>query len=341
MSDERRLQVLRAIVGDFVTTREPVGSKALVERYDLGVSSATVRNDMALLEEEGYIVQPHTSAGRIPTDKGYRLFVDRLSAIRAMSSAERRAIRTFLDRSVDLDNVVERTVRLLSQLTQQVALVQYPSFSRSKVRHVELVALGSHRVLVVLIADTGRVEQRVVDVDVDTDCSTNVLAELRTRLNVAVSDQNFSDVSVLTADLADSFPSQDRGLVRGVVRTLVDAAVEVEEERVVIGGAANLARYDHDFPGTVHPVLEALEEHVVLLHLLGESTHTDQVSVTIGHENEVERMGKTSVVTMGYGPSDAAVAHIGVVGPTRMDYPGNMAAVQAVARYLGRILADQ
>lgn len=339
MTDERRLQVLRAIVGDFVSTREPVGSKALVDRYDLGVSSATVRNDMAMLEEEGYIVQPHTSAGRIPTDKGYRLFVDRLSAIRPMSSAERRAIRSFLDRSVDLDHVVERTVRLLSQLTRQVAMVQYPSFSRSKVRHVELVALGSHRVLVVLIADTGRVEQRVVDVD--PNCSATVLADLRTKLNTVVSDREFSEVSALTATLADSFPEQHRDLVRGVLRTLVDAAVEDEEERVVIGGAANLARYDHDFPGTVHPVLEALEEHVVLLHLLGESTGTDQVSVTIGHENEVERMGKTSVVTMGYGPSDSAVAHIGVVGPTRMDYPGNMAAVQAVARYLGRILADQ
>lgn len=339
MTDERRLQVLRAIVGDFVSTREPVGSKALVERYDLGVSSATVRNDMALLEEEGFIVQPHTSAGRVPTDKGYRLFVDRLSAIRSMSSAERRAIRTFLDCSVDLDNVVERTVRLLSQLTRQVAMVQYPSFSRSKVRHVELVALGSHRLLVVLIADTGRVEQRVVDVG--SGCSPTVLADLRTKLNVAVADREFSEVSMLTADLADSFPDQDRDLVRGVLRTLVDAAVEEEEERVVIGGAANLARYDHDFPGTVHPVLEALEEHVVLLRLLGEARGTDQVRVRIGHENEVERMGTASVVTAGYGPSDSAVAHIGVVGPTRMDYPGNMAAVQAVARYLGRILAEQ
>src|SRR6266568_8007477 len=137
-ADERRFEVLRAIVADYVSHQEPVGSKVLVERYNLGVSSATVRNDMAALEEEGYIAQPHTSAGRVPTDKGYRLFVDRLSQVKPLSTAERRAIHTFLDGAVDLDDVVARTVRLLAQITQQVAVVQYPSLSRSSVRHVEL-----------------------------------------------------------------------------------------------------------------------------------------------------------------------------------------------------------
>ena len=165
MQDDRKLAVLRAIVEDYVSTQEPVGSKALVERHRLGVSPATVRNDMAALEEEGFITQPHTSAGRIPTDKGYRLFVDRLTTLKPMSAAEKRAIATFLDGAVDLDDVVHRTVRLLSQLTRQVAVVQYPTLSRSTVRHVELVALAPTRLLVVLISRTGRVEQRLVELD--------------------------------------------------------------------------------------------------------------------------------------------------------------------------------
>jgi heat-inducible transcriptional repressor len=151
VQDDRKLAVLRAIVEDYVSTQEPVGSKALVERHSLGVSPATVRNDMAALEEEGFITQPHTSAGRIPTDKGYRLFVDRLTTLKPMSTPEKRAIATFLDGAVDLDDVVHRSVRLLSQLTHQVAVVQYPTLSRSTVRHVELVALAPGRVLVVLI----------------------------------------------------------------------------------------------------------------------------------------------------------------------------------------------
>src|SRR5215210_6198298 len=142
MQDDRKLAVLRAIVEDYVSTQEPVGSKALVERHSLGVSPATIRNDMAALEDEGYIAQPHTSAGRVPTDKGYRLFVDRLTTVKPLSPAERRAIQSLLDGAVDLDDVVARTVRLLAQLTRQVAVVQYPSLSRSTVRHIELVPVG-------------------------------------------------------------------------------------------------------------------------------------------------------------------------------------------------------
>src|SRR5438309_3829677 len=151
MTEERRLAVLRAIVEDYVQTREPVGSKALVDRHNLGVSPATIRNDMAMLEEEGLIAQPHTSAGRIPTDAGYRLFVDRLTELKPLSTAEKRAIAMFLDDAADLDDVLHRAVRTLAQLTRHVAVVQYPSLSRSRVRHLELVALTTSRLMFVLI----------------------------------------------------------------------------------------------------------------------------------------------------------------------------------------------
>src|SRR3954447_9045738 len=163
MLDERKLEVLRAIVEDYVSTREPVGSKALVERHHLGVSSATIRNDMAALEEDGLIAQPHTSAGRVPTDAGYRLFVDRLTEVKPLSPPEKRAIATFLDGAVDLDDVLHRAVRALAQLTRNVAVVQYPALSRSKIRHLELVSISTTRLMLVLITDTGRVEQRVID----------------------------------------------------------------------------------------------------------------------------------------------------------------------------------
>src|SRR6478752_2924887 len=179
MQEDRRLAVLRAIVEDYVSTREPVGSKALVERHRLGVSPATVRNDMASLEEEGLIAQPHTSAGRIPTDKGYRFFVDRLTSLKPMSAAERRAISTFLEGAHDLDDMVQRSVRLLAQLTQQVAIVQYPILARSSVRHVELIQLTSTRLLIVLILSTGRVEQRVIELPLEL--GEDSLADLRTR----------------------------------------------------------------------------------------------------------------------------------------------------------------
>ncbi|MER8028229.1 heat-inducible transcriptional repressor HrcA [Streptomyces bauhiniae] len=337
MLSERRLQVLRAIVQDYVGTEEPVGSKALTERHSLGVSPATVRNDMAALEEEGFIAQPHTSAGRIPTDKGYRLFVDKLAGVKPMTAPERRAIQNFLEGAVDLDDVVARTVRLLAQLTRQVAVVQYPSLTRSTVRHVELLSLAPARVMLVLITDTGRVEQRMVDCP--APCGEAPLADLRARLNSKVAGRRFSDVPRLVEDLPDAFEAEDRGTVSTVLSTLLETLVEENEERLMIGGTANLTRFGHDFPLVIRPVLEALEEQVVLLKLLGEAKEPG-VTVRIGHENAHEGLNSTSVVSVGYGSGGEAVAKLGVVGPTRMDYPGTMGAVRAVARYVGQILAE-
>jgi len=203
MSEDRRLDVLRAIVEDYVATREPVGSRALVERHALGVSPATIRNDMAALEESGYIAQPHTSAGRVPTDKGYRLFVDRLTTVKPMSVPERRAIGAFLEEAQDLDDVVDRAVRLIAQLTQQVAVVQYPSLRRSALRHVELVPVGARHLLVVLITDTGRVEQRTLELGADLD--EVVVGQLRARLNVSAAGRRLSELPVALAELTDAF----------------------------------------------------------------------------------------------------------------------------------------
>ncbi len=337
MIDDRKLDVLRAIVEDYVATEEPVGSKSLVERHDLGVSSATIRNDMASLEDEGYIAQPHTSAGRVPTDKGYRLFVDRLAGVKPMTSPERRAIQAFLDGAIDLDDVVSRTVRLLAQLTQQVAVVQYPSLSRSTVRHVELVTLAPSRLLLVLITDTGRVEQRVIETGAPTP--EHLLGDLRARLNSAVDGLSFADVARVVAELPQGFGAEERPIASAVVSVLLDSLVERHEERIVLGGTANLVRFGHDFAPSIRPVLEALEEQVVLLRLLGETDDASELTVRIGHENSHTGLAAASVVSVGYGPEGESLAKLGVVGPTRMDYPGTMSSVRAVARYVSRILA--
>ncbi|KWX00098.1 heat-inducible transcriptional repressor HrcA [Carbonactinospora thermoautotrophica] len=337
MLDERKLEVLRAIVEDYVATQEPVGSKALADRHNLGVSPATIRNDMAVLEEEGYITQPHTSAGRVPTDKGYRLFVDRLTTVKPLSAAERRAIQTFLDGAVDLDDVVNRTVRLLAQLTQQVAIVQYPSLTRSTVRHIELLHLPANRILMVVITNTGRVEQRTVEVTDQVD--DDLLANLRSRLNSTLVGKRLTEAPQLIAKVPEQFPPEERGAIAGVLSTLLDALVEHQDERFALGGTANLARFGQDFKHSIRPVLEALEEQVVLLKLLGEATDTTQLTVRIGHENPYENLSSTSLVAVGYGPKDEVIAKLGVVGPTRMDYPGTMGAVRAVARYVGKIVA--
>ena len=335
MLDDRKLAVLRAIVEDYVSTNEPVGSKNLVDRHNLDVSPATIRNDMAVLEEQGFIVQPHTSAGRVPTDKGYRLFVDRLSGVKPFTVAERRAIETFLTGAYDLDDVVMRTVRLLAQLTRQVAMVQYPSLTRSAVRHIELVPLTDQRLLLVVITDTGRVEQRAVDLPGPAD--EDSVTHLRAVLNACLDGRRFAEVASVVADLPERVEVRERPNAAAVFSVILETLAERHEERVVVGGAANLA--SADFSKGLHEVLEALEEQVVLMRLLGESADQALVTVRIGAENQVEGLRSASMVATGYGSGDQALARLGVLGPTRMDYPTAMGAVRAVARYVGQILA--
>jgi transcriptional regulator of heat shock response len=237
----RRLEILRAIVDEYVATQEPVGSKSIAEHHGLGISPATIRNEMAVLEDEGLITQPHTSAGRIPTDLGYRVFVDKLATVKQLSTAERRAIETFLEGSNDLDELLKRSAKILADITKQVAVVTYP-----------------------------------------------ILGESR--------------------------------------------------EKLAISGTAHLARSGEDLGFALSPILEALEEQVILLRLLNEVHPT--VHVRIGSEQNETNLQTTSLVTVGYGGESAQRGALGVLGPTRMDYAGSMAAVDAVARYVGRYINE-
>ena len=332
----RRLEILRAIVDEYVATQEPVGSKSIAARSGLGISPATIRNEMAVLEEEGLITHPHTSAGRIPTDLGYRVFVDKLATVKPLSSAERRAIETFLEGALDLDDVVLRTVRLLADVTKQVAVVQYPSMVKSRVRHVELVALSPARLMMILITDAGRVEQRVLELT--SDASDLFLSTLRNQINNAVMGQRLPDVADRISGILESYSASDRKNVAVVISALIEMAMERPEEKVVLAGTANLARFSEDFSTHMHPVLEALEEQVVLLRLLGDAG--ENVQVRIGTEQSERNLRSTSLVTVGYGATDSPLGALGVLGPTRMDYAGSIAAVSAVARYVGRYLNE-
>ncbi len=332
----RRLEILRAIVDEYVATQEPVGSKAIADRHELGVSPATIRNEMALLEEEGLITAPHTSAGRIPTDRGYRVFVDKLAEVKPLSAPERRAIESFLEGALDLDDVVMRTVRLLADVTKQVAVVQYPSIVKSRVRHVELVPLTSSRIMMILITDAGRVEQRVIELT--RDVQEAFIASIRTQLNNAMAGQSLPDVAERITGIIESYSSVDRRDISLIVSAVIEMAIERAEEKVVLAGTANLARFSDDFSSTMHPVLEALEEQVVLLRLLGDAA--DTVKVRIGSEQSEKNLKTTSLVTVGYGDSGSPLGALGILGPTRMDYAGSMAAVGAVARYVGRFITE-
>ncbi|MEO7348518.1 MAG: heat-inducible transcriptional repressor HrcA [Terrimesophilobacter sp.] len=340
MVSERSLDVLRVIVQDYVASREPVGSKSIVERHAFGVSAATIRHDMALLEEEELIAAPHTSSGRIPTDKGYRVFVNQLADLRPLSPVQRQAIQTFLGNATDLDEVLLRTVRLLSQLTHQVALVQYPTLGQSRIRHVELVPLSATRLLIVLITDTGRVEQRHVDIKSQIDAE--FLSEVRTKLNARLGGLLLAHAAESLDLVTDDFHADHASIITQIADSLREQVAANRVDKLVMAGAANLATTPEDFGGSIVPVLEAIEEQVMLLRLFAEMEPDQRgLATSIGSENAAFGLGETSVLTSGYSSSRGEFARVGVLGPTRMDYPNNMAAVRAVARYLSRLLGEE
>lgn len=353
MNDSRRAQVLRAIVEDFVATNEPVGSKAIVQRHTLGVSPATIRNDMAHLEQEGYIAQPHTSAGRIPTDLGYRMFVDRIDDFKPLTHAERRAIFQLIDGNGDLDDMLDRTVRVLSGLTHQVALIQYPTVSRATIKHVEIVGLGPNRILVVLITDAGQVEQKIVTTTGPTDAE--VMRAVRDEINTEFAGSKLSRVMATivpnsAGDIADGTQPDaapgvgpagaDAAAVLTLIRSAVtDLVIATREERIIMAGTANLARSGREFGEKMAPILEAFEEQVVLLKLLTSMAEDqEEISVRIGRENSHESFSSTSLVAAEYGHEAGSSARLAVLGPTRMDYPTTISAVRAVAKYVSSVL---
>jgi heat-inducible transcriptional repressor len=338
MVTDRGLQVLRAIVQDYVETHEPVGSRSIVDRHSFGVSAATIRNDMALLEDEELITAPHTSSGRVPTDKGYRVFVNHLAQLRPLSTAQRSAIESFLGTPADLDDLMVRTVRVLTQLTGQVALAQYPSFARARVTHVELVGLAPNRLLIVLVTDAGGVSQRIAQLGVDVD--ENGLALLRARVSELITGRAIGEASDRLQSLLDGEELPSERALRTLAGVVMDELGEFRQERLVMAGAATLARREHDFRGSIHPLLEAIEEQVTLLRLMSEMV-TDEhgLAASIGTENASFGLGEASIVTSNYA-APSGMARVGVMGPTRMDYPSNLAAARAVARYLTRMLDE-
>jgi len=337
MLQQRSIEVLRAIVQEYIASKEPVGSKTLVDRHDFGVSSATIRNDMALLEEENLIAAPHTSSGRVPTDKGYRLFVDRLSEVKALSAAEKTAIETLLLGSNDLDEILSNTVRVLSRLTNQMAIVQYPTLGNSTVRNVELLSITDTKVLLLLVTDSGRIEQHIVDLSQTYD--QPFIDEVLARLNSILGGKLLSSVRELLVEFEVSFSVEKRPVAEKILAGILESVDANRTEKLIVAGTSNLARRESDFSGSITPVLDALEEQVVLLRLISDmQLEQNGVSLRIGAENNLEGLSETSVLVTGYENQGNEVAKLGVIGPTRMDYSGNIAAVRAVARYLTKIL---
>lgn len=338
--DPRKQAVLHAVVAEHVSAGEPVGSKRVVEVAKLGVSAATVRNEMAALEELGYIRQPHTSAGRVPTDKGYRRFVDdlrdRRQVDRPVDMERAEQIRQLLGSASDVDDLLGRTSSVLSQLTRLVSLVIAPAIDASRLKLVELVGITSSSALLLLVADTGRVDKRFVELPPATTDAD--LDRVRVMLGEHVRGHRLADVQRVMARIVDESPTELRDLISAVRDAVSSDLSENTVHRVFVGGQASLAGDTSFEREHLTRVLQLLEERATLARLLSDATLDDELTVRIGGENEVEDLQTSSLVAQRY--QMVTAGSLGVLGPTRMDYGDVLTTVRVVAGQLQETLTD-
>ena len=337
--DERKAAILRAIVEQYVDTAQPVGSQTVTQTTGLGVSAATVRNEMSVLEREGFITQPHTSAGRIPTDLGYRYYVDRLAGTGHLPSLERRRIAEFFTSATwALDELLSQTSLLLARVTEHAAVVIGPEAQAVVVRGAQLVQLQPNVLLAVVVLSNGSVEKEVVHLDTDVDESAVAVASA---LFAQELDGNrLADLLIGTAgDAAGDAARPSDPLVRKAFDALRAHVAHHDSEPLYVGGVSRLAA-EHDAFVTTSTarLLELLEQHVVLASLLRELLGPG-LTVRIGSENERADLRECSLVLAPYLVEGEPIGTVGVLGPTRMDYRKAQAAVAAVSQQLGRQLS--
>jgi heat-inducible transcriptional repressor len=330
----RQAAILRAIVREYIRSGEPVGSKSLAGRAKMSVSPATIRNEMARLEELGYLTQPHTSAGRIPTDRGYRFLVDEIHAPASLGEGQRRALEEELTESEpgSVEEMLHRATEVVARFTHHAAAILAQRARGDRLRRLELFPMGARLANLVLISENGRVEQRMLPLgEHTTDADVDALGA---RLAPELSGTTLEDAVERLANEGERAPAETRSLLDGIASAV--GALRDTRSQVVVGGVANLAGESGFERETLHRMYEALERQTAMLELLASTVETP-VTVRIGAELGTEEFRSCSVVVANFGGSDAQ-GSIGVIGPTRMDYERVIATANTVARMLGSTL---
>ena len=330
MLDDRKTAILSAVVQEYIATAQPVGSSHIASASGIGVSSATVRNEMAVLEQEGFLIQPHTSAGRIPTDKGYRFFVDHLASPNALDAADTRQIGDFFAAAHGrLEEMLYQTSDLLTRLTRNAAVVLGPKSEAATIRSAQLVRLSSTATTVVIVLGNGTVEHEIVEIDEHTTDEALNAASARLAANLPG-----STLAGLIAIPASDDPEVDK-LCASALSALRDASAD---DHIYVGGASTVAEA-FEAVEVVRQVLQTLEQQFVVVSLVRDLVDRG-MSVAIGGEHGVEPLSACSVVVAPVVVDGEQVGSVGVLGPTRMNYPRALATVDVVSERLGRRLGE-
>jgi heat-inducible transcriptional repressor len=339
--DERKQKVLLAIIKDYISTAEPVGSRTISKKYDLGVSPATIRNEMSDLEELGYIEQPHTSAGRIPSNLGYRYYVDCLMKKKKLATEDQKIILGgYRSKVQDMRTVLQRTNTILSNITNYTSLVTGPQFTKSNLRHVQLVPLDNGKALVVVVTDNGTAQTRMIDLpqtinDID-------LQKISQVMNAKLQGLSLEHIKMTLIKEIYFELSKHKHIFNAAMDLIQETLNLNPEEKVYLAGTLNILNQpEFSDISKVRTLLSLLEQDRVLKDIVSdESLKEDGISVKIGGENRVEGLQDCSTITATYELNGKTIGSVGVIGPTRMDYEKAVSIVEFMTQHLSHMMKD-
>ncbi|MGE5632454.1 MAG: heat-inducible transcriptional repressor HrcA [Caulobacteraceae bacterium] len=335
LGDRKRL-ILQAIIEDYINTAEPVGSRTISKKYLTGTSPATIRNEMADLEEMGYIEQPHTSAGRIPSDKGYRLYVDRIMKQNTVNDAQREMIKKeFLDTLGEIDRLIKHASKLLSQMTQYTSIVMTPQLSRTSLKHIQLIRIDNATVLAVIITDAGIVKNSVLRLD--EDVQPGILERITNMLNDKLDGLSIEEMESIDIDYMLKNSMGHSEIIEQIVPELFQTLLYSDTAEIYHDGAANiLSLPEYNDISKARNFLNTLEEKELLFKVLSDAKN--DIDISIGSENKIEQFRDCSLITATYKINGKIIGSVGVIGPTRMEYSKAISVIECMTNNLSEIL---
>ena len=338
--NERKVKILEAIITDYIATAEPIGSRTVAKKYDMGISSATIRNEMSDLEDLGLIIQPHASAGRVPSDKGYRLYVDSLMKQTTLSDDQEEYLHQIVLRNISqIDYLMRETAKALSMLTQYTTVVSEPRANKTCLKHVQLVPLDDNAVIVMVVSDAKTAKNMVIRMSQPP--SYEELSRLSVALNIHLQGTSTEMLtSSLLAKLEQDF-GEYRAMIPQILEAIMSALGNGEDVRVYTSGMRNLLAFpEFADVGKATGIFQTLEEKDTLINLLADSTDNaaEQTSIIIGAENEIIHLQDCSIIKAHYNLGDQARGTIGIIGPTRMDYSQVLSVLNGLVRNVNHVM---
>ena len=335
--DDRKKRILQAIIDDYIDKAEPVGSRTIARKYELGLSSATIRNEMADLEEMGYLAQPHTSAGRVPSDKGYRLYVDKLMPARSLNSAEIRELRSVVNTRVyELSQLLKQATAVLSSFTRYTSMAVTPKMRSSTIKAVQVVPIETGKALVIVVNNAGIVRNALIKVS--EQATSEMLGRISNLLNDKLAGLTFEQADTESIKTLGREIGVSGDIMQPILDGTADCIYQMGDHEMYVEGSTNILNHpEFKDMDKARQFLSMLDEKTSICKAVYDSAQPNGITVRIGSENDLSSIRDCSLVTVSYNVSDTMVGTIGIIGPTRMEYNKVISSIS----YMKKLVSEE